>query len=100
MTTFTLTINCDGAAFGESDYDRAVEIRGCLEAVLFAGRARPGDTGPIRDTNGNRVGEWRIADSDPRDAALRAALDYIGTDATDGSPEARATAAVIRRALA
>lgn len=57
--TFKLQFNLDNAAFGEDESTRAEEIRRILKTVseqVQAGR----DEAAILDSNGNRVGAWRI----------------------------------------
>jgi len=57
MAKFTLSIDCDNAAFGE---DKAREV----SRILFelAASISPGlmddDDGKLRDVNGNTVGRW------------------------------------------
>ena len=56
---FKLQFNLDNAAFGEDETTRAEEIRRILETVseqVQAGR----EEAAILDSNGNRVGTWRI----------------------------------------
>jgi hypothetical protein len=57
MATFTLTIECDNAAF--QDGDPLVEIGAILGRLATTFALEQGnDSGTLRDTNGNRCGEY------------------------------------------
>ncbi len=59
--TFNMTFDMDNAAFFDDDGHRAdvPETTGILRSV--ANRIEAGlGWGVIHDTNGNRIGEWRI----------------------------------------
>lgn len=70
MTTFTLTIQCDNAAFSCGETGKFSHVNGRIEInrMLYVVRSDlyngNRDSGPIRDTNGNRVGEWRITEGE------------------------------------
>lgn len=53
---FTLTIETDNAAFEETPRDEIFAILEHVKARVLLGY----DTDICRDTNGNRVGEWRL----------------------------------------
>ena len=56
---FTLTIDCDNAAFGEMLHERAAEIRRILNDV--SERLASDEytiSGKLRDVNGNTVGRF------------------------------------------
>jgi hypothetical protein len=53
----TIKIETENAAFQENPN----EIRAILEDLGYKLQAsKPGDSGPIRDSNGNTVGSWAI----------------------------------------
>ena len=57
---FTLTIDTDNAAFGDSDEERANEVARILRELASA-HEQAGDTlayYALRDFNGNTVGVW------------------------------------------
>ena len=56
---FIIEINCENAAFGENDEDRAEEIRRILRAELNDEDWATGETIRLRDWNGNTVGTAR-----------------------------------------
>jgi hypothetical protein len=59
--TFTCTIDCDNAAFGETEDARAMELGQILRRVI--GKVENGhDSAAAYDTNGNRVGSYTITD--------------------------------------
>jgi hypothetical protein len=64
---FTLTIDCDGAAFGADDatsYNRVLEVGGRLRTIAKELAREPERTfGRIFDTNGNRCGEWKFEEN-------------------------------------
>jgi hypothetical protein len=52
-----IQISTDNAAFQENPN----EIRAILEDLGYKLQAsKPGDSGPIKDSNGNTVGSWSI----------------------------------------
>lgn len=54
---FTLTFNTGNAAFQEDKDGTPYEIQGILQKVVESLEA--GNTsGPILDSNGNRIGDW------------------------------------------
>lgn len=63
---FTLSIETDNAAFHDAGGERTSEAMGgelaCIllrvAKVVSDGPDLDGDSGDIRDTNGNKVGEW------------------------------------------
>lgn len=60
MSTFTITIDMDGAAFE----DNPTELGDILRAVadrMDATYTDVADTTPVLDSNGNTVGSWSIA---------------------------------------
>jgi hypothetical protein len=62
MATFTLTIECDNAAFDANRNAEIARILGDLSdfierKVCFL--TDLGEYGSLRDVNGNRVGSWR-----------------------------------------
>lgn len=63
--TLTMHIRTDGAAFHDEDgawepWPELARIFTDLSAALTIGGMYPGHSSPIRDTNGNTVGAWRI----------------------------------------
>lgn len=66
---FTLTIDMDKAAFGDTLESRAEELYCILTEIRrklrYPGPAI-GDLAAIRDINGNTVGQWQIAETTPR----------------------------------
>ncbi len=61
---FILKIKTDNAAFGEDQMDRASEIFAIMQTVsaqVYDNAPSPGDTMPVRDSNGNTVGQWSLA---------------------------------------
>ena len=62
MAIFKLEIRLDNAAFhdDDGDFDPYNGIQYCMsEVITTLGKMCP-NKGPIRDVNGNLVGEWRI----------------------------------------
>jgi hypothetical protein len=62
MRQFTLTIECDNAAFGDDDSAACAEINRImrhLSARLEASELYPNSAQWIRDVNGNRVGTYK-----------------------------------------
>ncbi len=60
---FTITIETDNAAFGESSQDRREEVARILHIV--AGKLTSGqDDGSTFDGNGNRVGSFELEQPD------------------------------------
>lgn len=63
---FTLTIQTDNAAFADASGERTSEAMGAeiarilrnVAAIVMDGPDLDGDSGNIRDVNGNRVGVW------------------------------------------
>ena len=55
--TFSLTIKCDNAAFGEDPEGEVIRILQKLVADVQRGNGE----GRVFDINGNSVGEWRLA---------------------------------------
>lgn len=57
--TFSLTIECDNAAFGDTPAECSRELVSCLSKV--AGKLAGGTIeGRIMDTNGNTVGRFAL----------------------------------------
>lgn len=57
---FTLEIDCDNAAFDPSPGE---EINRILSRLAECGEPfAAGDQAPLFDTNGNRVGHWKLAE--------------------------------------
>ena len=54
---FTLTINCDHAAFED---DATEEICAILQRVSGQLRRTDAPSSPVLDTNGNLTGNWRF----------------------------------------
>ena len=57
MSSFTLRIKCENAAFRDDDFDKAHEVARILREIasdLVNGQ----DRGPALDANGNTVGRW------------------------------------------
>ena len=55
---FTLTFNMDNAAFEDGGYE---ELRSILHEVSqMLDIEEDPNYGPVRDSNGNTIGEWRI----------------------------------------
>lgn len=64
MSNFTLTIDTENAAFGDSQLDAEAEVARILRVV--AGRldeAFWADDGTLRDANGNTVGRFVFEES-------------------------------------
>jgi hypothetical protein len=63
---FTLTIDCDNAAFGDNDAtERAAEVSYILRVVAQEfDNGTPADDIRVRDSNGNRVGTAAFSDSE------------------------------------
>src|SRR4051812_23104084 len=59
MSTFTLTIDTDNAAFGDSDHERRSELALMLRNVA-ARVERGADAANILDDNGNNVGRFIV----------------------------------------
>jgi hypothetical protein len=64
----TITIECDNAAFGESDGEHTPESVGAEVGRILRGLGRKleggieaGDSGHLRDCNGNQVGDWEVS---------------------------------------
>jgi len=62
MTRFTLTIDCDNAAFIETEYSRDEELKRIIRKALVDLDYE--NEGMCLDINGNRVGEWRISEGE------------------------------------
>lgn len=63
MKTFKIEIDADNAAFGESNFDAAIEIGSILRALgnrLALGEIEANSAQWLRDTNGNRVGTYKF----------------------------------------
>ncbi len=61
---FILKINTDNAAFGDDQVDRASELFAIMQTVsaqVYDNAPDPGDIMPVRDSNGNIVGQWSLA---------------------------------------
>lgn len=58
---FTLTINCDNAAFEHSPTAEIASILHRTVADIQSG-VEVGDTGTLRDANGNTVGRWQVTE--------------------------------------
>lgn len=62
MTTFSLVINMDNAAFDGDHVELAIRLQQINHTLLF----RPHLTsGAIHDSNGNRCGHWSIYEDAP-----------------------------------
>lgn len=59
MSQFRMEFKHDNAAFGESEEERASEVAEILHDVAYQVREGFID-GPIRDSNGNKVGSWKL----------------------------------------
>lgn len=60
---FTLTIDCDNAAFGDDSLERSRQVTMLLDETV--GRMEAGNIGgPIRDANGNTVGRFGFDDGE------------------------------------
>lgn len=56
---FQLEIDCDNAAFGETDADTSGQVAYILHELSARLIDNPNrDSGALYDTNGNRVGQW------------------------------------------
>jgi hypothetical protein len=55
---FNLTINCDNAAFDDKPQEEVARILRELASKLCGYDLSYMNCGPLRDNNGNRVGEW------------------------------------------
>lgn len=62
MTTFTLTIDCDNAAFQDGAF--GTELNACLHRVIDQVSGRGEHVGAIRDTYGATVGRFELSDPD------------------------------------
>ena len=67
MATFMLKIDMDNAAFGDTAVDKAAELDGCLRRVMqqverFGLEPRSRPRAWVLDSNGNRVGTWRVSE--------------------------------------
>jgi hypothetical protein len=60
MTTFTVKMDCDNAAFGEDDWERTLEIARILRKIADKVEAGQGMAvwETILDANGNDVGRF------------------------------------------
>lgn len=62
----TITINCDNAAFGDTDESRGYELRDILESLAERlsryGFDESYNNLKIRDSNGNTVGQLTITE--------------------------------------
>jgi hypothetical protein len=58
---FTLTIDCDGAAF--DDDSRDVEVARILKQLSTHLTISGDNTGRLFDTNGNYCGEWKFEEN-------------------------------------
>ena len=54
--TLSIDFETDNAAFGEDDLSAALEAGRILQEL--ATKVSPGDSGTIRDHNGNTIGRW------------------------------------------
>lgn len=62
MTTFTLTINTDNAAFEDGlGYGKFSEIVRCVTSVAEK-LADGNESGSVRDINGNTVGKFELSE--------------------------------------
>lgn len=59
---FILTIDSDDAHAAEDPRGLVTDALGDISKLVEVGL----DRGPIRDANGNRVGEWSLTESGPR----------------------------------
>jgi len=55
---FTLSIDCDNAAFDEIHGDEVARILRDTARRLEGSPLRDGESGALRDINGNEVGQW------------------------------------------
>lgn len=56
---FQVDIDCNNAAFGETDADTSNEVADILHTLSLVLQGQPDrDSGPLYDTNGNFVGRW------------------------------------------
>lgn len=62
MARFTLTIDTDNAAFGDSPEERREEISRILRDIATTIARDPWGSGTIWDANGNNVGEYGMSD--------------------------------------
>lgn len=60
MAEFRLTFTCDSAAFGEQPHEEIIRILLATALKLKDGmRVMRGiDSDPVRDANGNLIGQW------------------------------------------
>jgi len=57
MSTVTITINTDNAAFGESEQEKAEEVARILSGIVKRLQAGSIPDGKLKDINGNTVGQ-------------------------------------------
>jgi hypothetical protein len=57
---FEVTINCDNAAFGEDTMSRLEEVAQILKTLSRHLKKTYATCGPLRDLNGNVVGQYRL----------------------------------------
>lgn len=63
---FTLTIDCDNAAFEGGEHALRSEVREILMSLVESNVAWTDDSGPLRDHNGNTVGRWSFEEGEDR----------------------------------
>jgi hypothetical protein len=57
----TITIEMDNAAFGDDEESRLCEVEHILHHWRYVNLS-PNNDGPLTDSNGNKVGEWRVSE--------------------------------------
>lgn len=91
---FTLTIDCDNAAFGETHGERCDQIARILHDAADGLDGNPSDNATLRDSNGNTVGSYTLTEGGGTVALLRGLLSCYA------DPRFRVTPAFTRRVAA
>jgi hypothetical protein len=60
---FTLTIDCDNAAFGSVPNPEIARILREMAVLLHGGHVKPGDHCGMADANGNKVGSFGMTET-------------------------------------
>lgn len=60
MSTLTITLNLNNAAFADNPDELPAVLARVAERVAATPRARWGSAGSVADTNGNTVGVWTV----------------------------------------
>lgn len=60
---FVLTVDMDNAAFEDNPDELAEILAGLAEGMTGVVNVSHGAAGPVRDSNGNSVGSWKVQPS-------------------------------------